>query len=951
MKFKNIKLFIYLFLITPVITNAEKVCDNNKYSIVFINGMLNTRTESENSRASLERLLELNGFNLSSSGNIVVRKSYNPKHIGGFGDGLKVLLQKGIDENDGTAKLDFDAKQMLRSLHDEVKEGKILFVPHSQGNFYANTFYRYIGSSKDGLPYQSMTMYNVASPSKISAYNSKYLLSKSDKVISGLVGSIFQIADPNVDYPIKDESDNGHSFVNTYIAQGGDRMVSDIKAQLELLKSDKNRPENIPCIPDPSTGLLFNIQKGLYYIVDPIASITLDTVGSIVNISKNGLAQVFIPDDKNTIKTDKTINISASEERVEEKSIDKPIAENSYPAKTNFSENISEPKNIFFPVLPEVENKKSDSSTNTLSLIEEIFITHKGHGSNLAPQTIKDTPTIIENNSSSSNPVNESSTTTASTTPVIEDVGAATSTSSTTPEVINSILKTDFMIDDVIGRERLTDLKPPIYVNIPNVIISEYFIGKDGDASWFEISNVSDDLKYVDMRDVYLYENGTRVQFPVNVIPPKKTVILRTQGNIIHSYSSTTEDSLFGIYNILNNSKENGTLEMYSENWHGREFISGVNFGNTNCELSQYRYNRSCEVINAGIQTIEGKEWYLSQNPEKESDRENDSSFGSYNHLWKYDYLNGDYILGDSKNLIREDRVRNSYFSGESNVPPNYFSSLGDYNNWKLVKSDEEYFGNGPKSKILLNNTTFIDGGVTSSPTPSVEQIGSNIRYIYDDNLGNDFVLSSTTAIGIDENNCFNGKYSDARTNVEKMAICGNGWSKRNIAKIYSEKSKIKRDPTSGRLKISAFNIGKDGYSSWIKVTNTTKDSDLYLNNTDIEYNGNIRVPLPNTIVLKNSSLIISMPGLQMSGVKYSTNYSGRENNLIITGNEEVMPTYLNKEGEISILYAHNPFSKIEKIDSVAYSENICPGTITQSGVCEVNINTLKFNDISDGLI
>ena len=47
---------------------------------------------------------------------------------------------------------DYDLIEMLKSASEKVKTQKLLLVAHSQGNFYANSFYDTVAEKQGGVP-------------------------------------------------------------------------------------------------------------------------------------------------------------------------------------------------------------------------------------------------------------------------------------------------------------------------------------------------------------------------------------------------------------------------------------------------------------------------------------------------------------------------------------------------------------------------------------------------------------------------------------------------------------------------------------------------------------------------------------------------------------------------------------------------------------------------------
>src|SRR5258708_39489747 len=77
----------------------------------------------------------------------------NPSHLAGVGDILTSIYQKYFDERSVD---DYDLAEMLKDASEKVQTQKLLLVAHSQGNFYANSFYDTVANRPGGVPEQSI---------------------------------------------------------------------------------------------------------------------------------------------------------------------------------------------------------------------------------------------------------------------------------------------------------------------------------------------------------------------------------------------------------------------------------------------------------------------------------------------------------------------------------------------------------------------------------------------------------------------------------------------------------------------------------------------------------------------------------------------------------------------------------------------------------------------------
>ena len=171
---------------------------------------------------------------------------------------------------------------MLRDASEKVTTQKMLIVAHSQGNFYANSFYDVV-TNGGGVSPQSMGVYAVATPSGHVAGAGKWITSDTDRVITTIIGKKLsrKIMPPNIHIELQSEDGNGHSFSDVYLKYKSGQILSDINASLAKLSVDKNKDINTSCITDPNITITHKITGTLFAIVDPIANTTK-------NITKNG---------------------------------------------------------------------------------------------------------------------------------------------------------------------------------------------------------------------------------------------------------------------------------------------------------------------------------------------------------------------------------------------------------------------------------------------------------------------------------------------------------------------------------------------------------------------------------------------------------------------------------------------------------------------------------------
>lgn len=285
------KKFIYFFglsFLFPSFINAttfSKGCSVDNYTIATINGIL---TDDYGAKENMTALKDKIGIEYNNQ-KIDYQYLLNPSHLGGIGDIAMAAYQKAFEDE---AVVDYDLIEMLRSANKKIKTQKLLLVAHSQGNFYANSFYDTVVNEPESIPAQSIGVYAVATPAKKVAGGGKWITSGTDNTIVGYVGGVLgrKILPPNV--YIKEFSqfspsfDYGHSFSDAYLQYEGGRIVSEIKQSLGKLSADENRREDAPCISSPKSTLNHKIEGAVLSVVDPIAV-------PIVGAFKNSISSLY----------------------------------------------------------------------------------------------------------------------------------------------------------------------------------------------------------------------------------------------------------------------------------------------------------------------------------------------------------------------------------------------------------------------------------------------------------------------------------------------------------------------------------------------------------------------------------------------------------------------------------------------------------------------------------
>ncbi|PIR46657.1 MAG: hypothetical protein COV07_03245 [Candidatus Vogelbacteria bacterium CG10_big_fil_rev_8_21_14_0_10_45_14] len=280
---------------------TESFCSPDGYTIFTLNGVF---TDEKGARDNMNRLKKEFDSNYKNEA-LFFDYLHNPSHLGGLGDILKSVVQK-LKDNRETR--DYDLIEMMVAASRKARTQKILLVAHSQGNFYANSFYDVATNpylTEDGeekvYPASSLGVYSVANPSGRVAGGGEWLTSDTDKVIAGLVGSVpvGSIMPPNTSIDLSNASDSlGHSFSDIYLRYRGVEIVRGIQRTLDGLRPHPNPPLNQgrESSPQSSTCLYAPDRSGThtakgvgYAILDPTMDVAKSaTVGTVVLAHKTG---------------------------------------------------------------------------------------------------------------------------------------------------------------------------------------------------------------------------------------------------------------------------------------------------------------------------------------------------------------------------------------------------------------------------------------------------------------------------------------------------------------------------------------------------------------------------------------------------------------------------------------------------------------------------------------
>ena len=252
---------------------ANSSCSKDGHTVIFINGILNTEKDAEESLKELIKIFD----DAPKNDNVIFKLGYNPSRYAGLADTVQAVAQSLY-----TKVTNFDRDTILMQVHPEIGTQKILLVGHSQGSFYANELYRYL--IENGLPKESVGVYHVASPASEVADtlypgDGDYLTSTNDNTIWEIRGwaEFFNSPrplEPNILIRISNPNTakmwRGHSFSGEYLSGAPARIVRDIDKALSQLKTNQNiRGVEGGCYNPPEKGVAYNMKKGFFALTEP----------------------------------------------------------------------------------------------------------------------------------------------------------------------------------------------------------------------------------------------------------------------------------------------------------------------------------------------------------------------------------------------------------------------------------------------------------------------------------------------------------------------------------------------------------------------------------------------------------------------------------------------------------------------------------------------------------
>lgn len=259
---------LLLLAASPVSVHAA-VCNIDGQTVIYINGIFTEEDKAKADKKEIEKTFAKEVKNQKLVSTTVFELGYNATHLGGVGDILKSVLQK-MWEVEGETKEDFDLEHIVKQIQPQVTTQKILILGHSQGTFYANALYDYL--IRRGVSAKSVAVLNLATPASFVSGHGKYLTNTNDLLVQNVrtATALTTHPDPlpaNLDIPPVPGDEGlfaGHSLSGVYLKERPTNIAAAIASALSKLESDPMRDVSQPCIPSPTTNVVY-VSKALAF--------------------------------------------------------------------------------------------------------------------------------------------------------------------------------------------------------------------------------------------------------------------------------------------------------------------------------------------------------------------------------------------------------------------------------------------------------------------------------------------------------------------------------------------------------------------------------------------------------------------------------------------------------------------------------------------------------------
>lgn len=245
-------------------------CSADGYTVIYVNGIFTSQAQAE----AEQKLLQDKFEDSTGRSDVVFLSGYNPSHLAGGGDLLKSIQQAYRDEESYID--DYDLQTILLKIAPDVKTRKILLFGYSQGTFYTNALYHYLVAN--GVPKESIAVYNVDTPASYVAGDGQYLTSATDMLIyevrrKAAFGGAKQPLESNILIPPVVENPvppyPGHSLKNVYLPKATVRIISEVNTALESLEAGESTDE--ACFTPPPLSTDYKIKQAGFSLFDPAA--------------------------------------------------------------------------------------------------------------------------------------------------------------------------------------------------------------------------------------------------------------------------------------------------------------------------------------------------------------------------------------------------------------------------------------------------------------------------------------------------------------------------------------------------------------------------------------------------------------------------------------------------------------------------------------------------------
>jgi hypothetical protein len=278
--------FLFLFILF-LPSNLYAVCSTNDYTVIYINGVRTNDQKADEENKDLERRYKAK----TGRTDVTFINGHNPSRIASIDDFFTSVSQ--AYQRPDLYREDFDLKNIILEIQPKITTRKILIIGYYQGTFYANALYKYLITH--GVPEESVTVYNVATPASYVSGEGDYITATTDTAIN-FIRELTKTGGANKPLPantnitrMPDDTDMfpGHSFLKVYLPNETQRIIGDVGTGLSELKASES--SDGACFEPPEIDAIYKFTDVAFKISDPIIAVGFKPVGAVLGTIAKGV--------------------------------------------------------------------------------------------------------------------------------------------------------------------------------------------------------------------------------------------------------------------------------------------------------------------------------------------------------------------------------------------------------------------------------------------------------------------------------------------------------------------------------------------------------------------------------------------------------------------------------------------------------------------------------------